>query len=420
MNNEKKLELELQTNTEFHEIVGKVSSEFIRANSESFDKATNFMLKEIGLKLNVDRSYIFKFSVDHESASNSHEWCRPGIEPQIQNLQNIPTSFDRWWASQIFSNSTIHIPFVESMPEEAKNVQALLHSQGIKSTLNVPIFAGDRCWGFIGFDAVDNHRDWSIFQVKYLKIIANIFIEALMRIENEEANRKVQQKLNISSKMASLGILSAGMGHEINNPLAILSGCIDRMERIIQNDGQSALLKTMEKAVSRISSIVNEFQKITAKSKDFQNMVDLSQCLNTVFSNFEQTLTSKKVKLVRQGPSETCFVLGNSEVIKQLLTILISNAVDACNEGQNIKVITEVHNQNILLTIEDSGKGISKENMDHIFDAFYTTKDVGSGTGLGLYIAYNIVTLLSGDIQIESEMGKGTKVLLRLPISRPN
>lgn len=413
------LENELNTNTEFHETVGVVSAALIGSSQETLNEMTQLMLKEIGLRLQVDRSYVFKFSENNETVSNTHEWCMEGIEPQIEYLQDIPLTFDPWWADQIFSNEIIHIANVDDMPSEAVNVQGLLKSQDIKSNLNVPIFIKDNCWGFIGFDAVTEHRNWSIFQVKYLKIVANLFAEAHSRVLAEEENRKIQEKLVFSNRMASIGIFTAGMAHEINNSLTILSGALQKIKKVgINSENQESLEKAWN-STGRISSIINELRKIAEKTNKSDELIDCNKVIKTTIENFSDVISQKSIQLTLTQNNQTSLIQGKEEMLLQLLSIVLENAIEASQNGNEIKITTALEAGNYEIQIQDFGRGIEEKKLNRIFDAFYTTKELGQGLGLNMFIAYNITQIFNGEIKIESSLGKGTNVTLLFPIVNP-
>jgi signal transduction histidine kinase len=414
---EKELESELLTNTHFHETVGKVCAELISASRDSYDKALQFMLQEIGQLLQVDRSYIFKFTEDKLRASNTHEWCAEGIEPMIEHLQDFDVNPEPWWINLMLTGQTMHVANVDSMPPEAPIAQEFFKSQQIKSVLNVPIFINKTCWGLMGFDAVSAHRDWSIFQVKYLKIISDLMSEAQRRIIAEEENARIQKKLLQSNKMASIGVLSAGMAHEINNPLTILYGSLHALKRKDTSGAHTDVYNKMEKSIQRISTIILELKKFTEKTSNPNELVDFNEAISMSILDLEAMVEEKNLKVNLQSVEGEALIKGSFDLAKQLISILLKNAIEASHDKGEIQLRLKKEENQYIFEIQDFGVGIDDKDKDKIFEAFYTTKDVGSGMGLGLFIAYNIIGILNGEIQVQSVKDKGTTMTLSFEVA---
>jgi PAS domain S-box-containing protein len=177
----------------FEELVTSLSTQFIALGSAKLDEAINHGLASIGNFSDVDRAYIFLFSPDGAHMSNTHEWCRPGIEPQIANLQNIPTDVFPWWMDKLRRGESIYIPSLADLPPEAGAERAILEPQGIQSLIVVPMMSGHRLIGFLGFDAVREAKSWSEDDIALLRIVGEILVNALERKRNEEALHKSEQ-----------------------------------------------------------------------------------------------------------------------------------------------------------------------------------------------------------------------------------
>ncbi len=193
----KQAENKLQRNYQFEKIISEISSIFIKTTEASFDADINNMLKQIGNHYQVDRSYIFLFSDDLKTMTNTHEWCSEGVTPQMENIQNRPTDSLHWWKSQIISKDFIHIPDVAAIPDEACAEKKEFRSQNIKSLISIPVKSANKLWGLIGFDAVKKEYKWSDNEIVNLKIIANIIGDFFLKHQNErillEAKKKAEK-----------------------------------------------------------------------------------------------------------------------------------------------------------------------------------------------------------------------------------
>ena len=173
----------------FRTLVAEIAAGFISADDDvRFEQRIDQALAALGGLFEVDRAYLFQFSRDQTSASNTHEWCAPGIDPQKQILQSVSVSDKHWWLDQWRQKRPIRIERVNQMPPEAAAEQGLLQAQSIRSLLCLPLFEENgQLLGFIGFDSVHSHRHWPPEQVDMLQAVADILAGALRRREVIEA-----------------------------------------------------------------------------------------------------------------------------------------------------------------------------------------------------------------------------------------
>ena len=242
-------------------------------------------------------------------------------------------------------------------------------------------------------------------------------IQIANRKKMEKEKNEVQKQVFLSSKLASIGELAAGVAHEINNPLAIILGNIEFIQNSsAANDPTTAgQIERVIKSVDRISGIVNGLRTYARSDTDHIEVLDLHRLINDTVLLISSIYKNENITINIQLGSKNNIILGNIGKLQQVVMNLISNARDSFN-GEQGSIDIETSNisdssnneKRILLKITDSGSGISKENVEKIFNAFFTTKDPGKGTGLGLSISHSIVTSLGGEIQVDSELGRGT------------
>ncbi|MCS7056272.1 MAG: PAS domain S-box protein [Thermoflexales bacterium] len=177
----------------FEELVTSLSTRFIALSPSELDEAITQSLAAIGEFAGVDRAYVFLISADNALMSNTHEWCCFGIEPQIANLQNIPTEAFPWWMNKLRRGENIYLPSLADLPPEASNEREILEPQGIRSLVVVPMISSHKLIGFLGFDAVRATKTWSEDDIALLRIVGEILVNALERKRNEEALHKSEQ-----------------------------------------------------------------------------------------------------------------------------------------------------------------------------------------------------------------------------------
>lgn len=224
--------------------------------------------------------------------------------------------------------------------------------------------------------------------------------------------RDTTQKLIHSEKMASLGMLSAGVAHEINNPLNFIRGGMEILERDLKEiDGQAPDMEesfgVIKEGLFRASVIVNSLSHFSRQTDAMDETCDIHAILDNSVVMLQHKLKYKG-KLIKTYDTAPAIIQGNEGRLQQAFLNFISNAEEAIDENGTIEIHTEVSHDGVDVVIRDSGVGIRREHLDRISDPFFTTKPVGEGTGLGLAISYRIIEDHNGRVHVKSKPGKGT------------
>jgi two-component system NtrC family sensor kinase len=218
-------------------------------------------------------------------------------------------------------------------------------------------------------------------------------------------SQRMEEQLFQTEKLASLGTLSAGVAHEINNPLAVILGFNEiLLDRLPADSKEHEILKTIERQGLNCKRIVENLMGFARTPSQQEAFSDLNHNLQTVLLLVQNTLLTKKVDLKLQLAADLPQVKGGAGELQQVFLNLITNAVAAMPEGGTLTVESRFDpNKNVVeVMVADTGVGIPKEFMDRIFDPFFTTKKVGEGTGLGLFVSYAIVEKSGGHIRFET------------------
>ncbi len=234
-------------------------------------------------------------------------------------------------------------------------------------------------------------------------------------IKAKENVKNAERKILQAEKLASIGRLASGVAHEINNPLNGINHCLTLIKENPE-DIKSNLeyIELISEAVTYIEGIVKKLLEFARTSEHETSQVKILDCIESVLALTDYKLSKNGIiveKIIKNGEIQ---VIGNKVLIQEVIMNILQNSIDALKEVKNkkIKISIKEKEENVLLEIEDNGKGIKKGNIAHLFDPFFTTKPVGEGTGLGLYVALGIMKNLNGDIKIESKEYKYTKVSL--------
>jgi PAS domain S-box-containing protein len=240
----------------------------------------------------------------------------------------------------------------------------------------------------------------------------------LMIIEDITDRVQLEEQLQISEKMASIGLLAAGVAHEVNTPLTGISSFTQMLlEGADPADPRTVLLEKIERQTFRAAKIVNGLLNLsrpgTASNERVE--VDLNAVIMDVFSLLEHQFEVGSVKVRRELSPVPVNVLGIEHQLQQVFLNLFLNARDAMPSGGWLSVATRVDGDRVIAEIADTGSGIPSEQIARIYDPFFTTKAIGRGTGLGLSITYGIVREHDGTILCDSAVGQGTRFTMALP-----
>jgi PAS domain S-box-containing protein len=237
----------------------------------------------------------------------------------------------------------------------------------------------------------------------------------------EDVTRRVEleEQLQISEKMASIGLLAAGVAHEVNTPLTGISSFTQMLlEGADPQDPRTKLLEKIERQTFRAARIVNGLLNLSrpasAGASEF-GPVDVNTVINDVLSLLEHQFELHHVKVRRELSAEPVVMLGMEHKLQQVFLNLFLNAKDAMPKGGWLSVTTRVEGGKAVAEVSDTGSGIPSEYLARIYDPFFTTKTMGQGTGLGLSIIYGIVREHQGSIDCESVVGQGTRFILGFP-----
>jgi PAS domain S-box-containing protein len=248
---------------------------------------------------------------------------------------------------------------------------------------------------------------------------SSVTVGTIVIVEDITSRVQLEEQLQISEKMASIGLLAAGVAHEVNTPLTGISSFTQMLlDGADPQDHRTKLLEKIERQTFRAAKIVNSLLTLSrpaATGAAERAPVDVNAVVNDVLSLLEHQLEISKIKVRRELSAEPAMVLGIEHKLQQVFLNLFLNARDSMPKGGWLSIATRLEGGRVVAEVSDTGSGIPSEHLARIYDPFFTTKAIGQGTGLGLSITYGIVREHDGSISCESAVGQGTRFVLGLP-----
>lgn len=262
------------------------------------------------------------------------------------------------------------------------------------------------------------------------RIIANISISPLeqrkdastqfvITFDDVTEQVKLEERLLRQDRLASIGLLAAGVAHEVNTPLTGISSYTQMLlEEMDKDDPRYRILKKIESQSVRASRIANSLLKFSKGESSDLEQLNINDVLEDTLSLFESQVIGKKIEIRKRLVTELPPISGNRSKLQQVFLNILMNSRDALPSEGQIQLESKLEDERVVVKISDNGIGIAREDMSRIFDPFYTTKGKGKGTGLGLSISYGIIKEHQGEIYVESTPGKLTKFTLEFPVSK--
>ncbi|HTV57248.1 MAG TPA: ATP-binding protein [Verrucomicrobiae bacterium] len=241
----------------------------------------------------------------------------------------------------------------------------------------------------------------------------------LVLIDDITQRARLEDQMVQTEKLTSLGLLAAGVAHEVNTPLAVISNYIQMLaKQIPPDDPRQKTIERIVKQTFRASEIVNNLLNFSRTGASQFVEVDLNSVLEETLSLVQHPFKTAQVHVLRHYSDQIPPVLGSTTRLQQVFLNLFMNARDAMPSGGMLEVRTAARNGSVEVEVTDTGIGIPPEHVNRIFDPFFTTKSTGRGTGLGLSVSYGIIKEHAGKVDVKSAPGKGTSFRLEFPAAR--
>lgn len=427
----------LRYHADFDALLVNATSTLIQSSEENFDTALSTVLAQIGAFAKVDRAYYFQFS-EEGNMSNTHEWCAEGVSAERDNLQDIPCAIFPEWMKTLEANEAVYIPDVQSLSPDWQAEKDILEPQGVQSLLALPVAAGGRLYGFMGFDAVHTRVVWNQSKRHLLTILGHNLGSVIMRNQQSQHLRAAAAQAQQLAEEATAANrhksdFLANMSHEIRTPLNGVIGFTDLLHETGLNDLQQQYIEKVRKSAQSLLELINQildFSKIEAGKMELDiDRCDLIEIAEKTCSLVRHAADNKQVNLLLDiDPAMPRYFQADVVRLQQVIANLLSNAVKFTEKGTvSLRIGYQPASSDgiahLQFAVTDTGIGIAAEHQKHIFQAFRqadttTTRKYG-GTGLGLAICSSLLQMMHSRLELESTPGKGSTFYfeLQLPCS---
>ncbi len=392
---------------------------------EQLDDAVNAVLAMTGHLLDVSRVYVFRFREHERILDNTHEWCAPGVTPEIENLQGLP--FDDILPSffPLIAQHDLIAPYhIRELPADLRGI---LEPQDIQTVLWVPLYLDHRIEGFVGYDETRQAREWLPEEITMVRIITESYARAL---EREQARRMLIQARDEAVYTAQLRTsFMANMSHEIRTPLTGTLGMLELLLETELDELQREFAAEAHQSAAHLLAIINnvlDFARLEAGQMVLAaDLIDLRAIATEVNMTLLPQIKARSLEFrLDIDPDVPYRVYADATRLRQVLMNLAANAIKFTPEGHvtiGIKAGPLIDTLLVLhFVVEDSGIGIAQEQIARIFDSFVQadgsiTRKYG-GSGLGLSISKQLVALMGGTLEVSSTPGVGSSFGFRLAL----
>ncbi len=431
---------ELIHRVDFENLISTLSTTFINLSPDEIDEGINNALKTIAKFINAHHSFILILSEDNTFSDEVYEWCHESSLLSINEIDGLKYD-DLPLISECISRSkNIFIPSLAKFSEDISRHSKRLPWNDIQSAIRVPMISGNSVIGILGFDSITEENSWSENTATQLKIVSDVFVNALERKWAEMERKELEIQLQHTHKMKGLGTLAAGVAHELNQPLMVIRTYVQMLLKgTDETFNNYEEMKMIEKNTGRMKRIIDHLKDFSRQTPSEVQPVDVNEMIDDAFLMMTEQLNREDIVVERHLSDQLPKVQGSLHQLEQVFVNLITNAMDAIRDKREnggtivetapeqkssqsngkVEIITRLAGDAedfVEILVSDNGCGVPGDIAARVFDPFYTTKDVGRGTGLGLSISYGIIKDHKGTIEITQTGPEGSTFLTRLPV----
>jgi signal transduction histidine kinase len=407
----------------FETFLAIMSATFVNVPASQVDSQIELGLRQIVEFLDLDRSGLGELSA--EGMVITHSYQVPGIPPSPRVVLEAQFPF---YAMKVHQGEVFRLP--DDLPPEASREREFLAQSGLKSNLTIPLKVTGSVVGGIGFASFRSHRDWPDELVQRLRLVGDIFTNALARKRADEAlQRATEQAVVLRNQLAHatrlelISHLTTSIAHEVNQPLcAIASNAQTAVDLLGMGDVEEAkkALEDIWADARRASNVIGRVRSMVKKEEPCRAAVKLASVIEELAPLLLRETAARGVALHIELDVKDLTVVCDCVQLQQVLLNLLLNAVEAVVEASvgPPEVVIRAWRENadcVLVTVEDTGVGLTEEDCERVFAPFFTTK--GKGLGMGLNISRSLIAAHGGSLWAARGLGHGTTFHVRLPVA---
>jgi signal transduction histidine kinase len=410
------------------------------------------MVDELGDVLNVGAIRIFKHNIDASGdfvADRQYDWIAEEMKANIGNLERRKLSYKKLGFERFLERFEKGEMVSGNSVDMAPPVKSWLEDHSVKSIAFAPIMVDSICWGFISLEMFDREQSWTEPELDALQTAARIIGAAVHRekITKELENKRAQ--LAHAGRLTAMGEMASGMAHEINQPLTVINlsadACTTYFNRNFPDVPEAEAAKDISAQVKKIARIVENMRIFSRRSLDEMSLVNLAYPVYDALTFFRVQLREHQVELREDISENLPEVKTDRQKFEQIVVNFLSNAryavdkraeteegfrreieirlyVDSLSQDQlksfGLKKKDRFAEQAIMFEVEDNGIGMNEVVKNRCLEPFYTTKEVGEGTGLGLSVTHSIVRELDFYLDIDSRENVGSLFRVIIPLQQ--
>jgi len=398
----------------FERVLLDLAVGFVNVPLERLDEAIDHTLRTIGQLSGVARSYLFTYDWDQQTATNTHEWCAPGVQPVIDDLQQVSVAGLQEWVTLHRAGAPVYREDTTDPALEAAERDEWV-AQGITALITLPLMSEAVCVGFVGFDVVDGPRSWDEKDRELL----GVFAELLAHAEERRTMERVREAaLELAAANEQLTAFAGAVSHDLKAPLTTVQGMLSLLGNTrIDEQRRAELLDRALGATQRMATMIDRLLAYAAAGKEIGEPVPLplQRVVEVAIEHLAGPIRERDVQVdVGTLPG----VLGDEVRLVEVVQNLVANAIQHVPPDRRPRVAIRGHRagDTVVMTVADNGDGIAAEDRARALRSFERAPGVGSpGAGLGLPMSARIVAAHGGTLDLSTSSLGGLLVTLQLP-----
>ena len=418
----KRLELALAERLRFETLLSEQSATFSSLSATEVDREIRRSLRRIADFFKADWGGLAELSHDTRVVRITHAWVTEGAAPRpaTVSLAEIP-----WVMARQQGGEVVRFSRVDELPADAAVDRETYEKLGIKSQVEVPLKVGGALLGTLTFSTFASERVWPDELVQRLQLLGEVFANVLSRRQSEMEAQRLRQDLGHVGRVSTMGALTASLAHELNQPLTAILSNAQAAQRILRADPVNLeeireILTEIVEDDKRAGEVIYRLRGLLRKGGLEFTLLDVNETVGEVARLVSGDAVLRNVAVRLELAPHLCPVRGDRVQLQQVVMNLVLNGLDAIRESAGTErtlVLWTAREDTgaVRIAVRDSGTGIDEADLDHIFQAFYTTKT--DGLGMGLAIALSIVEAHGGRLEARNNPAGGATFSFTLPVA---